>query len=106
MIEWRRVCAQHALARVDQHDGEIGGRGAGRHVAGVLLVAGRVGDDELALRRGEEAVGDVDGDALLALGLEAVDQQREVDVVAGGAVLPANRARSAASWSSKISLVS
>jgi hypothetical protein len=39
---------QHALARVDQDDREIGGRGAGRHVAGVLLVAGRVGDDELA----------------------------------------------------------
>ena len=78
---------QHALARIDQHDGEIGGRGAGRHVAGVLLVAGRVGDDERALRRGEEAVGDVDGDALLALGLEAVDQQREIDVVAGRAVL-------------------
>ncbi len=77
-----------AGARVDEHDGEIGRRGAGRHVAGVLLVAGRVGDDELALRRGEEAVGDVDGDALLALGLQPVDEQREIDVVAGRAVLP------------------
>ena len=79
---------QHALARVDQHDRDVGRRGAGRHVARVLLVARRVGDDELALRRREEAVGDVDGDALLALGLEPVDQQREVDVVAVGAVLP------------------
>ena len=35
---------------------------------------------------GEEAVGDVDGDALLALRLQPVDQQREIDVVAGGAV--------------------
>ena len=78
---------QHALARVDQHDGEVGRRGAGRHVAGVLLVAGRVGDDELALRRREEAIGDIDGDALLALGFEPVDQQREIDVVAVGAVL-------------------
>jgi hypothetical protein len=34
----------------------------------------------------EEAVGDVDGDALLALGLQPVDEQREVDVLAGGAV--------------------
>ena len=50
-------------------------------------MAGRVGDDELALRRREEAVGDVDGDALLPLRLEAVDQKREIDVVAGGAVL-------------------
>ena len=36
---------------------------------------------------GEVAIGDVDGDALLALGLEPVDQEREVDVVADGAVL-------------------
>ena len=64
----------------------VGVRGAGRHVAGVLLVARRVGDDERAPRRGEEAVGDVDGDALLALGLEPVEQQREVDVLAGRAV--------------------
>ena len=41
--------------------------GAGRHVAGVLLVARRVGDDEGALLGREIAVGDVDG-ALLALG--------------------------------------
>ncbi len=87
MIEWRRVCASTPLPRVDQHDGKIGGRGAGRHVARVLLVAGRVGDDELALGRREEAVGDVDGDALLALGLQPVDQQGEIDVVAGRAVL-------------------
>ena len=54
----------------------------------------------------EIAVGDVDGDALLALGLEAVDQQREIDVLAGGAVLPRIAFASAASWSSKISFVS
>ena len=30
---------QHALARVDQHQGEVGVGGAGRHVAGILLVA-------------------------------------------------------------------
>ena len=76
---------QHALARIDQDDGEIGIGRAGRHVAGVLLMARRVGDDEFALVGGEEAIGDVDGDALLALGLQPVDQQREIDVVAGGA---------------------
>ena len=43
---------------------------------------GRVGDDELALLGREEAIGDVDRDALFALGGEAVDQQREVDVLA------------------------
>jgi len=45
------------------------------------------GDDEFALVGGEEAVGDIDGDALLALGLQSVDQQRKVDVAAGGAEL-------------------
>ena len=76
---------QQALARVDQQDGEVGVGGAGRHVAGILLVAWAIGDDEGALRRGEIAVGDVNGDALFALGLQAVDQQGEVDVVADGA---------------------
>ena len=78
---------QDALARVHQHDRKVGGRGAGRHVARVLLMTRRVGDDELALRGREEAVGNVDRDALLALRLETIDQQREIDVVAGRAVL-------------------
>ena len=78
---------QNALARVDEQDGEIGGRGAHRHVAGILLVAGRVGDDELALVGREIAIGDVDGDALLALGGQAVDEQREIEIVALRAVL-------------------
>ena len=73
---------QHALARIDQQHGEVGGRGAGDHVAGILLVARRVGDDELALGAREEAVGDVDRDALLALGRKPVDQQREIDLLA------------------------
>ena len=52
------------------------------------------------------AIGDVDGDALLALGLEPVDQQREIDVLAGACRSFAESLSSAASWSSKISLVS
>ena len=68
-----------AVARIDQQDGELRGRRGRDHVARVLLVARRVGDDELALRRGEVAVRDVDGDALLALGGQAVGQQRKVE---------------------------
>ena len=71
---------EDAGARVDQDDREVGGRGAGHHVAGVLDVARRVGDDELARRRGEEAVGDIDRDALLALGGEPVDEEGVVEV--------------------------
>jgi hypothetical protein len=44
-------------------------------------VAGGVGDDELAPRRREVAVGDVDGDALLALGPQAVGEQRQVGLL-------------------------
>src|SRR3546814_19954930 len=53
---------QHPLARVDQDDGEVGGGRARHHVARILLVPRRVGDDELALFGREQAVGDVDGD--------------------------------------------
>ena len=77
---------QHALARVDQQHRQVGGRRAGHHVARILLVARRVGDDELALGAGEEAIGDVDRDALLALGRQPVDEQREIDPLALRAV--------------------
>ena len=77
---------QHALASIDQDDGKVRFRGAGCHVAGILFEARRGGDDEGAPRRGKETVGDVDGDALFALGLQAVHQKGEIDVVAGGAV--------------------
>jgi hypothetical protein len=50
-----------------------------------LLVARRIGDDELAPLGREEPVGDVDRDALLALGREPIDEQREVDLAAARA---------------------
>ena len=76
---------ERALARVDEHDREVRRRSARDHVARVLDVAGRVGNDELAPRRGEVAVGDVDRDALLALRAQAVSQQRQVN---GGIAAP------------------
>ena len=84
---------QHAVVGVDEDDGDIAGGGAGDHVARVLLVAGRVGDDELAPGGGEVAVGDIDGDALLALRLQAIDQERKVHAAplgADGAAVLAN----------------
>ena len=77
-----------AAPRIDEHDREIRSRRAGRHVSRVLLVAGGVGDDEFAFRRRKEPVGDVDGDALLALGVEPVDEEGEIEIAAGGAMPP------------------
>ena len=83
-----RVAARlldHALARIDEDHRDVGGRCAGDHVARVLHVTGRVGELEAAARRDERAVGDVDRDSLLALGAQAVGEQREVDVVVAAA---------------------
>ena len=88
---WRASMRMMASWQVD---------GAGGHVAGVLLVAGRVGDDELALVGGEVAVGDVDGDALLALGLEAVGEQGEIDLPSPVVPCLTESFFTAASWSS------
>jgi hypothetical protein len=76
---------ENAFARVDEDDGQIRGGGAGDHVARVLDMARRVGDDEFAARRGEVTVGHVDGDALLPLGAEAVGEQRQVDLALAAA---------------------
>ena len=80
---------QHALASVDQDDGTIGCRCAGDHVARVLLVTRAICDDELAFLRREKAIGDIDRNALFALGSEPVDQQRKVDVLTLGPDPPA-----------------
>jgi hypothetical protein len=73
-----RSVAPVQLGGIDEHHGGVGLRGGGDHVARVLLVPRRVADDELARLGGKVAPGHVDGDALLALGLQAVGEQREV----------------------------
>ena len=83
---------QHSLAGVDQNHRRIGRRRAGCHISRVLLVAGRIGDDELAPRRGEIAVGNIDRDALFAFGAEPVRKQREIDLSRRGRSLSFNRA--------------
>jgi len=70
---------EEPLAGIDQDDRHLGGGCAGDHVAGILLVARGVGDDELALVGGEVAVGHVDGDPLLPLRLQAVQEEGIVD---------------------------
>ncbi|MNY25343.1 hypothetical protein D3C86_1591190 [compost metagenome] len=75
-----RRLGRDTLDRIDQHDGRIASRGAGGHVARILLVSRRVGHDEAATRRRHIAIGHVNGDALLALGLQPVQQQGVVQV--------------------------
>jgi hypothetical protein len=94
---------EHSLAGVDEQHEHVGRRGPGDGVARVLHVAGTVGEDERALGGREVAVGDVDGDALLALGAQAVGEQREV-----GRVEPRSRLTrsTASSWSARTDLES
>ena len=73
---------QNAVTGVDENDGQIGGGRAGGHVAGVLLVSGRVGDDEFALVGRKIAVSDIDRDALLPLVFQAVGEESQVDFFA------------------------
>ena len=75
----QRLLGKIELGGVYEQYGGVGGGGAGDHVAGVLFVAGGVGDDEFAAGGGEVAVGYVDGDALFAFGFEAVGEGGEVD---------------------------
>lgn len=75
----------HACTGVDQDDREFGRGGSGDHVAGVLHVAGGAGEDEAPGSGGEVAVGDIDGDALFALGTQAVREQRQVQALLSAA---------------------
>ena len=66
---------------VDDDEGQIcGGRSRG-HVARVLDVPGAIRNDELAAGCRRIAVGDVDGDALLALGSQAVGDEGQVHAI-------------------------
>ena len=71
---------QHAVTGVDENDCQVARAGTGRHVPRVLLVARRVRNDELALGRREIAIRHVNRDALLAFRLQAVGEQRRVEV--------------------------
>ena len=72
---------QHPAPRINQQQRRVRGRRACDHVARVLHVTGRVGKDELAPRRGEVAVRDINRDALFALRAQAVGQVGEVHIL-------------------------
>ena len=47
-------------------------------------MARRIGHNEVAARCGKVAIGDINGDALLAFSFKPIQQQREVRRVTGG----------------------
>ena len=66
----------HAFERVDDQHRAVGLRGAGDHVAQEFGMAGRVDQHDVARIGAEADLRGVDGDALVALGLERVEQER------------------------------
>ena len=66
----------HAFARIDDQHGRVGLRGAGDHVAQKLGVARRIDEDDVARGGAEADLAGIDGDALIALGLQRVEQER------------------------------
>ena len=57
----------HSITGVDENDGQVARACARHEISGVLLVTGRIRDDEFPFRGSEVPVGDVDRNALLAL---------------------------------------
>src|SRR6267378_3395782 len=70
---------EEPCAAVNQNDRQVRRGRAGRHVARVLLMPGRVGDDKFAARGREIPVRHVDGNALLAFGPQTIGEQRKID---------------------------
>ncbi len=69
----------HALGRVDEQHGGIGLRRSRDHVAEELGMSGRVDQDDIARRGAQPDLTGVDGDALIALGLQGVEQERPLE---------------------------
>ena len=66
----------HAFQRVDDQHGAVRLRGAGDHVAQEFGMAGGVDQHHVAGLGAEADLRGVDGDALIALGLQRIEQER------------------------------
>ena len=70
-----------AVTGIDQHNRRVRVARAARHVAGILVMAGAIDQDETAPRRVEVTPGHVDRDALLTFRYEAVEQKAVIELV-------------------------
>jgi hypothetical protein len=82
--ELHGLLSPNEFGRIHEHDCSICARSSSHHIACVLLMAGRITDDEFATCRGEIAVGDINRDALLPLSGEAICELREIDLAGFG----------------------
>ncbi len=78
---------QDALGGINQNYRQIRKGGTNGHIAGIFLVSGGVRHDKGTVLGGKIAVGDIDGDALLPLGHQAVKEKAVVDFAGSGAHL-------------------
>ena len=84
--QFQRLVFPIKLGGIDQHHCGIGAGRGGDHVAGVLLMARRVTDDEFSMHCIEVAVGHVDRDTLFTFGAQAVGEQGQISCAAFGNV--------------------
>ncbi len=70
----------HSVAGVNENDDQVGVAGARDHIAGILDMARRVGDDEFSPGSRKIFIGYVDGDSLLPLGTQSVGEESEIDL--------------------------
>ncbi len=66
----------HAFQRIDDQHGAVGLRSAGDHVAQEFGVTGRIDQHHVARAGAEADLRGVDGDALIAFGLQRIQKKR------------------------------
>ena len=72
----------NAIPRINQQNRDIGRRGTCRHIPCILDMTRRIRDNKLTFICRKESIGNINGDALLPLGSETVDQKGEIHFIA------------------------
>ena len=74
----------HAITRIDQYNRQVCRTCTGNHVPRVLHMTRSISHDKFPLRRGHITIGDINGDALLALGAQTVSEVCKIHLPATG----------------------
>ena len=65
---------------IHEDNGDICGRRASDHIARILFMTGRVGDNEFTMIRRKETIRHIDRNALFAFCRQTIDKQCKVNV--------------------------